>query len=349
MIDRLQIQAYDLPLRQPWSSAKGGFDRRRGWLVRLESEGLVGFGDCAPLPAAGTETQETACSALECIGAAASGDSADRLLERFEVELSTAPATRFALDCALADLASQRAGMPLRQHLSPSSADRVAVNAMLGPLDRVMEKDLVDATEHGFQVIKLKVGLGPLDEEIARLSECARQLPSDMRLRLDANGAWTQPEAERLLDALIALPIESIEEPLHDPTPETLAALQTRAPFPLARDESIQGLGHDLDPAALGVRRIVIKPAALGGLTRTLALARRAEAAGIEVVITSLVESAAGLWPSVQLAAAIATPLPHGLATANWLAEDLGAPPRAKCGWIRLPTTPGSGFRPTVP
>ncbi|MFD2111584.1 o-succinylbenzoate synthase [Thiorhodococcus fuscus] len=349
MIDRVQIQAYDLPLRQPWSSAKGGFDRRRGWLVRLESEGLVGFGDCAPLPAAGTETQEAASSILDRIGATVSGDSTDRLLERFEVDLASAPATRFALDCALADLASQRAGIPLGQHLSPPSADRVAVNAMLGPIDRVTPADLVGAAEHGFQVIKLKVGLGQLDEEIARLCEYARQIPPGIRLRLDANGAWTRTEAERMLDALIGLPIESIEEPLHDPTPEALAALQTRVPFPLARDESIQGLGHDLDPTALGVRRIVIKPAALGGLTRTLSLARRAEAAHIEVVVTSLVESAAGLWPTVQLAAAIGNSLPHGLATANWLAEDLGTPPSAKGGWIHLPATPGSGFRPSVP
>jgi L-alanine-DL-glutamate epimerase-like enolase superfamily enzyme len=67
-------------------------------------------------------------------------------------------------------------------------------------------------------------------------------------------------------------------------------------------------------------------------------------AAGREVVITSLVESAAGLWATAQLAAAIGSPLAHGLATGQWLAEDLGPPPLPLAGRIALPDTPGSGF-----
>ncbi len=92
------------------------------------------------------------------------------------------------------------------------------------------------------------------------------------------------------------------------------------------------------------MRRLVLKPAALGGLRRTLALARRLQAGGIEVVITSLIESAAGLWPTAQLAAAIGSPIPQGLATADWLREDLGPPPRVQAGHLDLPDSPGSGF-----
>ncbi|EXJ15585.1 o-succinylbenzoate synthase [Imhoffiella purpurea] len=343
-IERVRIQAYDLPLRRPWSSARGGFDRRCGWLVRLESEGVAGFGDCAPLPAAGTETARTAARTLDRVQASALAPSTARPLDDLDAELNRSPSVRYALDCALADLSSRLAGVPLARHLSPSPAERIAVNAMLGPLDEIAPEDLARAGRQGFQVVKLKVGLRPLDEEIQRLTQCARHLPPGIRLRLDANGAWNAEEAKRLVDAIVELPIESVEEPLRDPVPETLAALQARVPFPLARDESIQGLGPDLDPAALGVRRLVVKPAALGGLDRTLALAHRADRAGIELVVTSLVESAAGLWPTVQLAAAIGGNIPHGLATADWLAEDLGRPPRPRDGWIRRPTSPGSGF-----
>jgi L-alanine-DL-glutamate epimerase-like enolase superfamily enzyme len=106
------------------------------------------------------------------------------------------------------------------------------------------------------------------------------------------------------------------------------------------------GLSADLDPRALGVRRIVIKPAVVGGLRSALDLSKRAGTVGIEVVVTGVVESAAGLWPTAQLAAAVGSRLAHGLATADWLVRDLGHPPRLSGGRLSLSDQPGSGFRP---
>ena len=142
------------------------------------------------------------------------------------------------------------------------------------------------------------------------------------------------------------MPIECIEEPLSRADPEPLAELQAEAPFPLARDESLRDLWATQDLTRLGVKRLVLKPAVIGGLDRTLDIARRAGALGIEVFITSLVESAAGLWPTAQLAAAIDSPIPHGLATAGWLLEDTGPAPLPTAGRLHLPATPGSGFAP---
>jgi hypothetical protein len=66
------------------------------------------------------------------------------------------------------------------------------------------------------------------------------------------------------------------------------------------------------------------------------------------VVLTSVIDSAAGLWATAQLAAACASPIPHGLATAEWLATDLGIAPQPQRGQLILPLTPGSGFSPTT-
>jgi L-alanine-DL-glutamate epimerase-like enolase superfamily enzyme len=98
----------------------------------------------------------------------------------------------------------------------------------------------------------------------------------------------------------------------------------------------------------LPVRRLVLKPGVLGGPLATRRLAQAAAAAGIEVVLTSLVESAAGLWPAVQLAATLPAPVAHGLATSAWLAGDLGAPPEVRLGAIALPSGAGSGFHPAA-
>ena len=132
------------------------------------------------------------------------------------------------------------------------------------------------------------------------------------------------------------------EEPLAEPEDGALAHLQAQTPFDLALDESL-ARHPAIAPSSLPVRRLVLKPAALGGLRRTLRLAGQARAAGREVVVTSLVSSAAGLWVEAQLAAATGSSLAHGLATADWLATDVGAPPPVENGMLLLPETPGSG------
>lgn len=345
MIEAVDIRPYALPLRRAWGSRRDTFTRRQGWLVRIRSDGLEGFGDCAPMPAAGTESPASALDALSGMRGLAVGRPAHGLLAALDPLLAAAPAARFAIECALLDLDSRRLGQPLRCLLDPHAQDTVAVNAMLGPLGSVSPAQAQSAREQGFGVLKIKLGLEPPDEECRCLQALVADLPPGVGLRLDANGAWGLGEARRLIAALDDLPIESLEEPLREPTSARLAGLQSLTSIPLARDESLAGLTVS-DPAGLGVRRLVLKPAVLGGLERTFSLARRASAAGVQVVVTSLVESAAGLWPTVQLAAAIGSPLPHGLATADWLAEDLGLAPHVHSGWIELPATAGSGFLP---
>lgn len=259
---------------------------------------------------------------------------------------TSTPAARFALECALLDLLSQTDGVPLRRLLTRDAPDAVPVNGILGALATLTAADLQQAAEAGFRVVKLKVGVEEPASEVARLMALVPVLPADTQLRLDANGAWGYDEACRILDRLSGLPIESLEEPLRIPDPNRLQALQERAGFPLARDESLAGLTSDADLGDLGVRRIVIKPAVAGGLRSALDLSQRAAKAGIEALVTSVVESAAGLWPTAQLAAATGSMLPHGLATADWLTEDLGVPPRSHRGLLSLPDRPGSGFKP---
>ena len=67
-----------------------------------------------------------------------------------------------------------------------------------------------------------------------------------------------------------------------------------------------------------------------------------------------------GMLAAAHMAAALATDAPaprdgrraagqelaHGLATADWLAADLGQAPRARDGRLHLPAGPGLGFRP---
>lgn len=345
-VERLDIHPYALPLRRDWRSAHGGMTRRRGWLVVIEAEGLRGFGDCAPLPAAGTEGLAAAEAALLALRAEAPGTPVEALTRRLDERAAWTPAARFALDCASSDLLSRAAGRPLRQALASKAPDSIPVSAIAGALMHTEIETLQTLIQTGFEVIKLKVGLAPPTLELARLRALAAALPTGIQLRLDANRAWDPPDAAAMIAGLAGLPIESLEEPLSDPDPRALARLGARAAFPLALDESLANWPNGPDLAARGARRLVIKPAVIGGLGRGLALAEAARHQGLEVLVTSLVESAAGLWPTAQLAAAIGGTIPHGLATADWLAADLGVSPHPRGGRLVLPPSAGSGFAP---
>jgi O-succinylbenzoate synthase len=221
----------------------------------------------------------------------------------------------------------------------------LTVNRNFGPILKCTAENLRQAAAEGFSVAKLKVGVAPLPDEITALRHLAAALPDRLRLRLDANRAWSFADARNFIAACAGLPVEGLEEPLAEPTPACLAELQSAAAFPLAIDESL----HLLDAHFFRhppVRRIVIKPARHGGLLASVELALRARASGLDVTVTSSLESACGLLACAHLAAAVAPEAVHGLATGEWLAEDTGAAPPIAGGRLRLPTAPGLGFTP---
>lgn len=337
---------YRLPLLRPWASARGGFDSREGWLIRLETDfGLTGYGDCAPLPQAGTESLERAASRLEVMAKELSGITPETALDLLDAEVHDAPAACCGLETALLDLLSQRAGMPLAQWLNPRSPTSVKVNAALGALDHETLPRALAAVEAGYLVLKLKVGLSPLKDELALLRDLAGRLPAGVSLRLDANRAWDAADAHDFLSALAGLPVESIEDPLAVPDREGLRRLQAGSSFPVAADESLFLLGAEALLVEPPVRRIVLKPMVHGGLRPALALAQRAHGAGAECVVTTTVDSAVGVRAALHLAAAVANGLAHGLATSSWLANDVGDPPRVAGGHMRVGDEPGLGFR----
>ena len=297
------------------------------------------------MPHAGTETFEAAETWLTRWRDAADGAHRSHL----ETALTTTtapPAVRCAIECALLDLRAQASGRPLARCLSLAAPERVNVNAAVGGLDEGVVARMEEAWLEGYRVFKVKVGLHPVDEERQCLRHLSDRLPGGL-LRLDANGAWRPEEALAMVDALNELPVESLEEPVGEHDLAFLALLQRRARFPLALDESLARVDLEALFRWRHVRRLVLKPTVLGGVTPTKALARRARAAGMSVVVTTTLEGAAGGWLAAHLAAAVGDGLAaHGLATGDWFAEDIGAPPSIDGGAIELGGVRGLGFTP---
>ena len=345
-LKKIQLQPYCLPLRQTWRSAGGNFDTRCGYLISVEDNaGRRGYGDCAPL--AGTESGAQAKDWLREQRSGLTGLQTDAALAGLPAPDRCPPAARCGLETALLDLISRQHQLPLYRWLEAKASATVQVNANLGSLDSETNTRLAAST--GFSVIKLKVGLLSVSQDIDNLQKLANALPGGTSLRLDANQAWNMEQARRFISGITDLPVECLEEPLRQPGLKQLEQLQKLAPFPLALDESLTQLCRQDILSQRPVARLVLKPMLLGGLQAALDLGRQAQQVGLESLVTTSVDSAIGSWAAVHLAAALDAgnhDISHGLATSSWLRRDLAPPPLIQHGRISLGVTAGLGVQP---
>ena len=211
------------------------------------------------------------------------------------------------------------------EELPPLLRSSIPVNATL-PAVAPAEVAGTLARFGNFQTIKIKVadpGQGiDLDLERIRL---AHQLYPEARIRLDANGAMTPLQALDLAQQLADIPLEYFEQPVS--SIEELVKLRQeleRAGLELkiAADESIRKAEDPLLVAREGAADIaVIKVQPLGGIQRSLEIA---QLSGLEIVVSSALESSIGLTHGAHLAAALPNlSFDCGLATANLLAGDV--------------------------
>ncbi len=213
------------------------------------------------------------------------------------------PAMRFALESALLSLIGQREHTSVAALLVPRPLAQIAVAPVVDdPAEAVV------AVAAGATTIKLKIG----PDEIARAFAISRAVPHT-RLRIDANRRWPRNDVRAMFSALRELPVSYVEEPCeraHELLAEPL-------PIPIALDESLA----ELDDAAIaracaspGLAALVLKPAALGGFARCLALAALARRHGKHAIASHALEGPIGFAACVELARAIGGDQPHGVA-----------------------------------
>ena len=339
---KLTWQPVRVRLRAPLFTAHGELRERDGFLVRLDE----GRGEACPLPWFGTEDARACERALKSAGEALASAVAPERVEDIALPrwLDETPAARHAIELALLDGLALRAGVPLRRLLHPASVDEVSVGALLAAREPAsVAREARAAAAEGFGTLKLKVAHAPLDEDLARAAVVRDAVGPAVRLRLDANGGWTEAAALNALRRLARLDVELCEQPSAEVA--SLRRLRGATGVAIAADESVPRSNGELLDA---VDAVVLKPMVLGGLFPALAWARRARAHGLRALITTSLDGAVARLAAAQLAAALLAdgPMPDaGLATGRLLDTDVCEDPAPPVGGrIVLPWTPGLGL-----
>ena len=197
---------------------------------------------------------------------------------------------RNALDCALWDLESQRAGRPA---WAMAGLDRLAplpVAFTIG-IDHVdeMARQAAAATQH---VLKIKLDA----RDPVGIMRAIRQAVPSRTLIADANEGWTFEQMIDVLPQLAALGVEMVEQPLAARHDDQLVGYTP--PLTLSADESCCTL-DDLDHVAERYQMINIKLDKTGGLTHALALADAARARGLALMVGNMVGTSLAMAPAL--------------------------------------------------
>jgi o-succinylbenzoate synthase len=320
---------YRRPFRQTLKTSHGAWKHREGVILKLTDEqGRVGFGEVAPLPWFGTETQAQALDFCR--------QMPQQLSEHHVLAiLPTLPACQFGFEVARNNLSRDIhcAELDTSQYSALLPAGKAALSAW-SPLWAL-----------GHRTFKWKIGVAPVAVELAWLSKLMEQLPLGAKLRLDANGGLDELTAHHWLDHCDRLGhrIEFIEQPLPPVQFDELIKLTHRYRTPIALDESVTTLEQLKSHYWRGWRGIyIIKAAILGSPSQ---LKQFCVDYPIDIVISSVFETDIGRQALIDLTVELAMLLPHvpqrvlGLGTQQWLPNDGLDDPDWEALWQRLNQT----------
>ena len=345
---RVEVQPYAMRFVHPFETAAGILTGRHSLIIRVtDASGCVGYGEASPLPGFSDESFVWGACEFEGIDAmpwpAAFAELSS--LESISAACSAlvkSPSSRHGLELALCDLLAQERGVPLAKLFNPDAS-------LEGETARVARRaeDALAAVRDGVRTIKLKVGVGPLADDLARVAEVRSAVGSVPTIRLDANGAWTTDDAIANLEQLSAFDIECIEQPVSASNLEGLARVRRTSKIRVAADEAVRSaddLRAVVDREAADI--VVLKPMLCGGPIAAWGMARSAAAAGLSVIVTSSLDGAIGRLGAMHIAAAIpeADKLSAGVDTGRWLAGDLFNLTAIEHGRFKLESVPGLGL-----
>ena len=298
---RAQVYRWQIPMDAGVVLRERRLKTRDGLFVSLSEDGREGWGEISPLPGFSLETLEQAQEAvLAWVDAWRAGQENDWPSE---------PSAAFGLSCALAEL----------QGTLPQAANYRAAPLCTGDPDELV---VALAAMPGEKVAKVKVGLYEAVRDGMVVNLLLEAIP-DLRLRLDANRAWTPLKAQQF--AKYVNPdyrprIAFIEEPCR--SREDSRAFAQETGIAIAWDESLREADFRFE-AEPGLSAVVIKPTLTGSLQRVREQVDAAHALGLTAVISSSIESSLGLTQLARIAAWLTPQTLPGLDTLSLMQTQL--------------------------
>lgn len=359
MVEAVSLATMRSELTTPWPTAEGPVTVRESAYLLLHGGPIGGLqrpaaGESAPMAGFGLESFASSVAALRL--------SAKRLIGLTENEISNAirdlrhlapvaaaPAARHAIDLALHDFLGMCWGVSIARLMGGSDAlEQVPANATI---PRVPASEIgplaAEYQAHGVTTVKLKVGGCPLADDLDRIRALREAGGPGLRIRVDANQAWTEDEAISSLRAMEPFRLEFAEQPVRAEDIAALGRVRASCGVTIAADEAVRDFATAQEIVEQNAADIlIVKPMVLGGLLPARTVACFAREHGYDVVVTGFLDSVIGRHGAAHLAASLGpTPYAHGVGPIRDFAHELAMPsPEEPPGTVRLTREPGLGL-----
>ena len=331
----IDITSRTFHFKEPAGTSRGVYRTRLSRFVHLTCDdlpGIVGVGECAPLPKLSCDDLPDYDEVLRrhCDSVCARGS--------IDVEaMRDVPSMLFGLETAWRQL---HAGGSMALSDSPFSRgeEGIPINGLvwMGDFD-TMARRLEQKLDQGFSCVKIKIGAIDFSDEIALIRRLRDRYGRErIELRVDANGAFSPQEAMGKLEQLALYGIHSIEQPIMAGQWQEMARLCKSSPLPIALDEELIGVNSPDEKQRLldtiAPCYIILKPSLHGGISGCKEWISLARERGIGSWITSALESNVGLNAIAHLTAEVYGPaitMPQGLGTGQLFTDNIDTVPIA--------------------
>ncbi|MQA77533.1 MAG: mandelate racemase [Streptosporangiales bacterium] len=331
------------------------FGARKGMislLVRVTTdEGVTGLGEAAAYPSA--DIVNAVLTSIEPLVVGEDPFAVERIMKRVNVVgtwhhvKATSPAIG-AVEMACWDIVGKVCGQPLVNLFGGRVRDRVEYFYYLSrkpPAE--LAADTAKGAVAGFRTFYLKVGSDDPRIDIERVAAIRDGGGPDVKIRVDANEAWSSSAAIRILTEMHAHRIELAEQPVSGRNLPEMAYLRQRLPMPLLANEASWTRWDQLEV----IRHVAADVLSVdnqmdGGLLNLKRSAGMAEAAGLPVLKHSLGELGVAMYAAVHVMASTPNFVYANQGYASLLTDDVvaGASPLPYVdGCLEVPDGPGIG------
>lgn len=280
-------------------------------LTRVHTdEGIIGYGEGAPMVSYSDETQKDILNGvLDYLAPAVVGmDPFDleAIHHRMEQVLPGHHFAKASIDLALYDIMGKKLNVPAYQLLGGKVRDHIPLAWVvgIGGIDEMVEEAVSYVNRYGFETVKLKIGREP-QKDLDVVREVRAALGPNVKIRVDANQGYDVSTAIKTLRKMEQYDLELVEQPVAKWNILGMAEVAAALDTPIEADESMFGY-HDamtlIKLKACDIINIkIMKPCGLYGSKKVAAVA---EAAGLTCLIGSMVEFGPGTAAGLHFAAA---------------------------------------------
>ena len=330
----IKWKKYDLVLKHTFGISRGAHDIQRTLIVKLEQDGLAGYGEAVEDPYYGVtieKMQDKLLQIKDYIEAYKLDDPAE-FWDDLNKELDDFRFLHCAIDIAANDLWGKIHGKPLYELWGLDTKDLPMTNYTIG-IDtlEVMKQKLL---EFPWPLYKIKLGT---DNDIEIVKELRKI--TDAAFRIDANTAWEVDQTIENSKALKQLGVEFIEQPMAYERWTDMETVYKNSVLPLIADESCR-TEKDIPLCVNRFHGVNVKLVKAGGLTPARRMLLEAKKLGLKTMVGCMTESSVGI-------AAVGQLLPYldyvDMDGALLLKNDIASAHTIVDGKVTLSNRPGTG------